>query len=142
MSRIDISNCLLISRLEAIYEKCTVSSAEDEASNFFDALDALVNLPDRFVNILGLIVKSPQNKKFVMCQAFESAIISMLGNNATYIFSRRCDGAYLASIVLPGMESEVTCESQTAALALLAALLYAIVSILEIKSVPKIQLLN
>ncbi|MEP7222205.1 MAG: hypothetical protein ABI673_06010 [Novosphingobium sp.] len=55
-------------------------------------------------------------------EAWESAALSLLGDDCGYMLSRGTGGRVMASIVLPGADEESTASADTAALAIAAAL--------------------
>lgn len=57
----------------------------------------------------------------IAASAFESAALTLIGNEAAWLISKSAEGSCLASVVLPGMSEEATCEGATPALALLGA---------------------
>jgi hypothetical protein len=57
----------------------------------------------------------------IAAQAFESLALALIGEQAAWMVSKGGQGSCLASVLLPGMEEETTCEGASPALALLGA---------------------
>ncbi len=64
-------------------------------------------------------------------RAYASAALALLPPEAGYMLSRGGHGSHMASLVLPGMDEEVTAEGASAALALLGALAAALHAALQ-----------
>lgn len=78
-----------------------------------------------------LTIELPSEDRFsrlLVCEAFESAGIQLVGPNAGYLISRSPDGAHIVSVSMTAAE-EVTFECTTPALGLIAGLATALARI-------------
>jgi hypothetical protein len=85
---------------------------------------ALEDQPRRIRQARGLARAKVPSRMFevmIAAGAFESAALLLLGEDAAWMLSRGARGRCLASLLLPGMSEEVTCEAASPALALLGA---------------------
>jgi hypothetical protein len=65
---------------------------------------------------------------FLSAGAYDSAALSLLALGHSYMVSRGPSKGCLASVVMPGMEREVSAEGATSAMALVAASLAALIA--------------
>ena len=92
------------------------------------AIDEILSAPEIVKDHLGADFCAIKVAKFVSCGAFESAALEMIGARAAFMLSRGEDSS-MATVVLPGMVSDVTAEGPTPGIALLAGYLLAIQSL-------------
>ena len=82
---------------------------------------------------INLSNRSPRcNRSFeqlLEAGAYESAAVALVGSDACYMVSRGADGSSLASVILPGMETEVSARGASFELGLIGAYLGAIFSL-------------
>jgi hypothetical protein len=105
---------------------CAGAFPSEQSARLRDLRDILAGAPDPAAR-LGSNV--PDWKSFdAMCraEAWESAALSLLGEDCGYMLSRGAGGRHIASVILPGRAEEATASADTAALALAAALAMAL----------------
>ena len=97
-------------KLRRLADLCRNGALEDQPRRIRQARDlARAKVPSRMIEVM------------IAAEAFESAALSLLGDDAAWMLSRGGEGRCLASLLLPGMCAEVTCEAASPALALLGA---------------------
>jgi hypothetical protein len=107
-----------------------LNSNSDTNLEILIAVAYLMNTAPPGVN---LSIRSPRcNRSFqqlLEAGAYESAAVALVGSDACYMVSRGVDGSSLASVILPGMETEVSARGASFELALIGAYLGAIFSL-------------
>ena len=96
--------------LQRFAELCATSGPADQARRLHEALTLT-----RAARAREMI------EVMIAAGAYESAALSVIGDQATWIVSKGGEGRCLASVVLPGMSEEATSEGASPALALLGA---------------------
>jgi len=97
-------------KLRRLAEMCRNGALEDQPRRIRQARGlARAQVPSRMFEVM------------IAAGAYESAALLLLGEDAAWILSRGGEGRCLASLLLPGMSEEVTCEAASPTLALLGA---------------------
>jgi hypothetical protein len=96
--------------LQRFVELCAAGGIGDQAERLKEA-----------VLLAKSVRKYDMIKVMIAAGAFESAALTVIGSEATWLVSKGGDGTCLASVLLPGMTEEVTCQGASPALALLGA---------------------
>lgn len=92
-----------------------------------EAMHLLIAAPVPLANWLGPVVDVEAMETMLAAGASESAALALVPPQAGYMLSRGPNGVHLASVFMPGAaREEYTAEGDTAALALLAALVSAV----------------
>ena len=127
-----------ISHLEQMFVDCTEAADDEQSRLLREAADLLRRAPVNSAASFGLIPADGSFESLLDHGAWESAAIELLGPEAGYMLSRG-NGSHLASVFLPGMSEDVTAEGASAALALMAAQMAALVVVTprERRAVPR-----
>jgi hypothetical protein len=88
----------------------------------------LVNLPDPHSALGDHLPPAARFEALLAAGAHDSAAFALVPEAASYIISRAGEGGCIASVMLPGMEEEMTSEGESPALALVSALAAALAS--------------
>lgn len=97
-------------KLQRLAGLCATSGPADQASLLHEALMlSAPRVPRELVEVM------------IAARAFESAALAVIGPQAAWMLSKGSENACLASVLLPGMNEEITREGATPALALIAA---------------------
>jgi hypothetical protein len=112
-------------RLAELCGDCAVGLPEEEADLLRAAHDLVTMAPE--AGAMGeLTAHLPPRAHFealLGLGAYDSAAIALVPESGSFILSRSGTGEALASVVLEGMEEELTSEAESPALALLSALM-------------------
>ncbi len=120
-------------RLAELCRDCAMADAGDEAQQLRLAHWLLALAPDNQEEDWSALVNHlPPRATFeglLRLGAYDSAAMSLVPEMGGYILSRSGGGACLASVVLPGMDEEITAEAESSALALLSAMVACLVEV-------------
>lgn len=104
------------------------ASAADHEETCLSRFHALLSY-SKELEILGIgSLTRDRFESLMQLQAFDTAAFEMIGIEAGLIVSRGAYGSALASLVIPGIEDEVTARGATNALALVGAMALAILA--------------
>ncbi len=73
------------------------------------------------------------------CNASESAVLALIGPDDTFMLSRGMNGTCLATLVMADGSEEMICEAATLSLALLAAYVSKLLTVMERRNQEKSQ---
>lgn len=121
-------------RLAELCRDCVEADSDDEGDFLRLAHALLLQAPDRsqdeaLPDLEAFLTHLPPTARveaLVDHGAMECVALALLPEEASYLISRSSDGAWLASVFLPGMEEEVSSEGESLAMALTSALLGAL----------------
>lgn len=120
-------------RLAELCRDCATADAGDEAQQLRLAHWLLALAPDHpDEDWSALVDHLPPRATFeglLRLGAYDSATLSLMPEMAGYILSRSGGGVCIASVLLPGMDEEITAEAESSALALLSALVAGLVMV-------------
>ena len=88
----------------------------------------LSNLPDPRSSLGDHLPPAARFEALLAAGAHDSAALALVPEMGSYIVSRAGEGGCMASVLLPGMEEEMTSEGESPALALVSALAAALAS--------------
>lgn len=107
-------------RLQEFVCDCVASTAGEQAKRLREAANLMRLAPPSVMVPGGNAVDQQTIEMMIGAQAFESAVLALMGPDAGYMLSRG-NGTCLATVFMPGLLEELTYEGATPALALLAA---------------------
>lgn len=118
-------------RLAELCRDCVLSDSDDEGDCLRLAHALMMQAPEGRSEVtgldLGLLLSHLPPMARIECLieqgALDSVALALLPEEASYLMSRSIDGAWLASVFLPGMEEDMTSEGGSLAMALTSALL-------------------
>lgn len=114
-------------RLAELCRDCSAANGGEEAGPLRLAWHLLAKAPDGAANGMGAMVHHlptrPHFEALLALRAYDSAALALMPDQAAYILSRSASGDYLASVLLPHGDEEMTAQAPTLALALVSALL-------------------
>ena len=110
-----------IRQLEQLVVDCTEADRGDERALLREMALLLRLAPRGLSGRAGAPTNPHQFETMLTAQAWESAALLLLGDEAGYMLSRGENQTHLASIFLPGMTEDVTATGASAALAVMAA---------------------
>ncbi|MBM3595354.1 MAG: hypothetical protein FJX31_06120 [Alphaproteobacteria bacterium] len=90
--------------LQRFVRLCATNTAADQLSRLRDALTLV-----KTTRSLDMV------EAMIAACAFESAVLAVIGDNASWMPSKGGDGRCLASLILLGMSEELTSEGATPA---------------------------
>jgi hypothetical protein len=105
---------------------CVNSHSSKSLQVLLDVVSLTKIAPKDFEPLSRLAQSDRRFRQLIEAGAEESAATTLVGSDACYMVSRGGDGSYLASVILPGMDAEVSSEGASYALALIGAFLGAI----------------
>lgn len=111
-------------RLAELSAECANALAEEEGDFLQSAYDLMSLAPDAGLDE-ELVAHLPPQARFealLALGAHETAALALVPERASYILSRAGVGGAMASVLLAGMEDELTSEADSPALALISAL--------------------
>lgn len=88
----------------------------------------LANLPDQRSTLADHLPPMARFEALLAAGAYDSAALALMPEAGSYMLSRGGEGGAMASVLLPGMEEEMTSEAESPALALMSALAAALAS--------------
>lgn len=88
----------------------------------------LASLPDQRSTLADHLPPMARFEALLVAGAYDSAALSLMPEAGSYMLSRGGEGGAMASVLLPGMEEEMTSEAESPALALMSALAAALAS--------------
>ena len=88
----------------------------------------LANLPDASSALGDHLPPAARFEALLAAGAYDSAAFALVPELGSFIVSRAGEGGAMASVMLPGMEEEMTSEAETPALAMISALAAALAS--------------
>lgn len=91
--------------------------------------DLLANQPDPHSRLADHLPPAARFEALLAAGAHDSAAVALMPETGSYIVSRAGEGGCMASVMLPGMEEEVTSEADSSALALMSALAAALAAV-------------
>ncbi len=111
-------------RLAELCRDCAVAEHEDEALYLGLAYDLLALAPDvpELEDLASHLPPRARIEALLEAGAHDTAAFAMMPERAGYILSRSAGGGTLATVLLDGMEDEMTSEGDSAAMALVSAL--------------------
>lgn len=116
-----------LARLSELAAICAEALAEDETDCVREAFDLLCQMPQGRRLLAGsLSVSEAEIEAMLAAGATESAALALLPADAGFMLSRGPNGLHLATVLLPDFPERHGDACETAALALLAALLGAV----------------
>lgn len=114
-------------RLADLLRRCRTASSGEQAPVLREARLLLTLVPFGLAERLGEDRDPVAIEPMLAVGAYESAALALLPARASYMFSRgEAGGVHFASVLVPGIEDEVTMPGASAALALIAALVAAL----------------
>jgi hypothetical protein len=123
-------------RLAELCRDCVLADSEDEADYLRLAYVLMSRAPEgecaEGADLLGLLSHLPPMARvegLIEQGALESVALALLPEHASYLMSRSVEGAWLASVYLPGLDEELTSEGDSLAMALTSALLAALAQV-------------
>jgi hypothetical protein len=109
-----------------------ISCVNSNSDSKLEILSGVAYLMNTAPHSISLSNRSPRcNRVFqrlLEAGAYESAAVALVGSDACYMVSRGVDGSSLASVLLPGMDTEVSAKGASFELALIGAYLGAVFS--------------
>ena len=122
---------------------CAAAVPAETEGRLRAAFQVLSQAPARIQSMIGSLPKQDLFEVLLTVGAYESAALTFMGAEMGYMVSSGPNGAYLASVILPGMTEDASAEGENLALALLAALAAALLhherKSLATKPVPAAQ---
>jgi len=116
-------------RLAQLCRDCAVAEGGEEADYLRLALRLMAMAPeaDRMI-VADHLPPEARFEALIAMGAYDSAAMTLLPEQASYLLSRSGAGACLASVLLPQVDEEMTSEAQSPALAVVSALLACVVT--------------
>jgi hypothetical protein len=111
-------------RLAELCCDCPEALPSEGAEQLSKAHDLLALAPDA-PGMETLLDHLPPRARFdtlLEVGAYDTAAAALMPESASYILSRSTDGECLASVLLPGMDEEMTSQAQSPAMAMISAL--------------------
>ncbi|MEO5597705.1 MAG: hypothetical protein ABIQ66_03710 [Novosphingobium sp.] len=105
---------------------CAGAYPSEQARRLRELRELLASAPDAAARLGSNVPEPAIFAAMLRAEAWESAALSLLGDDAGYMLSRGPAGRHMASVMLPGRPEESTATADTAALALAAALAMAL----------------
>lgn len=111
-------------RLAELSRDCAVAQPEDEAARLGTAHDLLMLAPDvpELEDITCDLLPRARLDGLLAAGAHDTAALALMPESASYILSRSRAGGALASVLLTGMEDDLTSQGESVAMALISAL--------------------
>jgi hypothetical protein len=111
-------------RLAELCCDCTEALASEGMEQLSKAHDLLALAPDApgMETLLDHLPPRARLDALLDVGAFDTAAAALMPESASYILSRSTDGECLASVLLPGMDEEMTSQAQSPAMAMISAL--------------------
>ncbi|WJS99548.1 hypothetical protein [Novosphingobium humi] len=126
-------------RLAELCRDCVLTDSDDEGDCLRLAHALMMQAPDSpgaaggfdLAVVLSHLPPMARIECLIEQGALDSVALALLPEEASYLMSRSIEGAWLASVFLPGMEEEVTSEGGSLAMALTSALLAALAHVTQ-----------
>lgn len=109
-------------RLMELADDCRDGAPAGEADRIHEAWNLLALAPDTGAIVPGMLPSETAIEAMLAARARESAALALLPEDAGYMISRGPGGVHMASVFLPGADSEHTAEAGSVAMAVIAAL--------------------
>jgi hypothetical protein len=124
-----------IDQLSALSFSCIGTSSEQQDNRLRQFNDLLLLAPE--VQLIDGLKPVPPDvlESLIRANAHESAVLSMLDEDAAYMISRGYAG-HMVTVLLPGSEEERTVTGDTLSLALLSALAQALSEMARDRGAP------
>lgn len=116
-------------RLEELALACRTSEAAGQSDGVREAFDLLMLTPPGPTARLRPRMAEAKIEAMLAADAYESAALALLPQNAGFMLSQGPSGEHLATVILPESDQEMTAGGATAALALVAALMAELVEV-------------
>jgi hypothetical protein len=113
-------------RLAELALACAGAFPSEQSLRLRDLRELLAGAPQPAARPGTSVPDWPTFDAMLRAEAWESAALSLLGEDCGYMLSRGAGGRHIASVILPGRSEESTASGDTAALALAAALAMAL----------------
>ncbi|MBB3956575.1 hypothetical protein GGR38_003540 [Novosphingobium sediminicola] len=134
-------------RLAELCRDCVLSDSDDEGDCLRLAHALMMQAPESRSDVTGLdlsvILSHLPPVARIECLieqgALDSVALALLPEEASYLMSRSIDGAWLASVFLPGMEEDMTSEGSSLAMALTSALLASLAHVAQPAGASAVQ---
>lgn len=111
-------------RLVELCRDCAIAEAEDEAAYLGAAHDLLALAPDvpELEDVICDLMPRARLDALLAAGAHDAAAFALMPDSASYILSRSGAGGTLASVLLTGMDEDMTSQGESVAMALVSAL--------------------
>ncbi|WP_206238290.1 hypothetical protein [Novosphingobium terrae] len=116
-------------RLTDLCRMSALAPMQDEDAMLRTAYRLLACLPETDSLLGDHLPPQAQFDTLLAAGAHDTAALTLIPESGSFLLSRNGDGTCLASVLLPGLEEEMTSEGTTPALALVSALAAALASL-------------
>ncbi|WP_068089687.1 hypothetical protein [Novosphingobium rosa] len=126
-------------RLTDLCRMSALAPVQDENAMLRMAYHLLACLPETDSLLGDHLPPLAQFDTLLSAGAHDTAALALIPESGSFLLSRNGDGTCLASVLLPGLEEEMTSEGTTPALALVSALAAALASLAPEVEAPMIR---
>jgi hypothetical protein len=115
-------------RLAQLCQASALADMDEQDAMLRQGHALLAGLPDPHSTLADHLPPLARFEALLAAGAHDSAALALVPEAASYMLSRGGEGGAMASVLLPGMEEEMTSEAESPALALVSALAAALAS--------------
>jgi len=116
-------------RLTDLCHRSAMAEAQDEGAMLRMGYHLLSRLPDNDSLLADHLPPQARFDTWLAAGTHDSAALALIPETGSFLLSRNGDGTCLASVMLPGLDEEMTSEGTTPALALVSALAAALATV-------------
>jgi hypothetical protein len=107
-------------RLTDLCHRSAMAEAQDEGTMLRMGYHLLSRLPDKDSLLADHLPPEARFDTWLAAGTHDSAALALIPETGSFLLSRNGDGTCLASVMLPGLDEEMTSEGTTPALALVS----------------------